>query len=90
VVAEYELWTGPCPAVRLAFLGLGDLVGAIANEQGTDVGLHLVCSRVGAEVVGQPGQVVARAGDEAVQRHGGMPEDLSKWTPSRIKVGVVH
>jgi hypothetical protein len=32
VVAEHELWTGPCPAVRLAFLGLGELVGAIADE----------------------------------------------------------
>jgi hypothetical protein len=28
------------------------------------------------------------AGDEAVQRHGDMPQDLSHWTS--IEVGFVH
>jgi hypothetical protein len=45
--------------------------GAVANKQGADLAHHVVDGRVRAEVRRHPGRVAARAGDEAVERHGG-------------------
>src|SRR6266508_2023233 len=57
VVGEHELWSGPPPAKRLAFLGraLVRIVaaeGAAADEKRADHADNLVHGRVGPEVLG--------------------------------------
>ena len=80
-VGQHELRAVPAAAERLTLAGLTlvRIVAAIrsaAREDRADLRDQLVDNGIGANVLGQPGHVAARPGDEPVERHRGRVEKL--------------
>lgn len=83
MVGKHALRPAPSSTEWLSFPAFDALVriviaeGAIADGQRPDLVDHVVYQRIGSKVLGRPGHIPARTGDEPIERHGDRVEQLS-------------